>query len=221
MRTMMTIVALTAIGAVILAAPGGALAGEWKLDNGAGKMFNVAGGASALKAKGGMTVKCNALAGNGQYANETTGNIHATFMGCKDSIFGAACTTPGQPAGSITVVNKQFHNVIIGDAGDKFTPIGILVTGGVGNFTTFVCLGINFVIKGDVIGEIEAPNCELEGKNYKLNFESLAHGVQKYRQVTTGGEMFDLISEMGGGETASLDSTSEVMFAQNVKPTCV
>lgn len=214
---------LIASALVALALPAMASAGEWELDNAAGEAFNVGNaGKQVLTIGGNETVSCNGMNGNGAYATNKTGTISLTFRECKTNSFGFSCTTPGQAAGTITVDNKTFHNVIIGDQGDEWTPIGILITGGAGapDFATFSCFGINFTVTGDVIGEIEVPKCGVEGKNFKLNFESAAHGVQKYRQVTTAGPLFDLVTHSGGAKTTSLDGTSELMFAQNVKPTC-
>jgi len=213
------------LGVAALTVTGSASAGEWTLDAGAGKNIAVRKvNNPVFTVVGGQTINCNGLNGNGVYAADTTGNITLTFNGCKENAFGTNCTTPGHAAGSITIANKTFHNVIIGDAGDEFTPIGILITSGTGDLATFSCAGglINITITGNVIGELEAPKCGVEGKKYFLNFESAAHGVQKYQQITTAGAAFDIVADVGAEQprTSSIDLTAEVEFAANVKPTC-
>ncbi|HET9197050.1 MAG TPA: hypothetical protein VFN92_02180 [Solirubrobacterales bacterium] len=222
----MTMLALAVVSAAMFALPAVASAGEWVADNATGKTFSVTKVTNpVLRASNGDVVTCTGLTGEGSYTSTTTGNITLDFTGCTEDKFGTKCTTNGAgTAGTISVTNKVFHNVIIGSAADSNTPIGVLITSG-GTFATFTCGGglLEITVTGNVIGEVESPNCGVAGTTYNLNFEPVSAGssTQKYLQVTTAGTAFDLVSDIAGtGFTSSQQGTGQIHLSGAVTPTC-
>jgi hypothetical protein len=223
--------ALAAVSAALFAMPAVASAGEWDADGAAGQTFSVTKITNPELRAGETTVKCTGLTGSGTYTTDTTGNITLDFTGCTDGTFGTACTSTGAASGTIAVTNKQFHNVIIGNAGDNKTPLGVLITGNSGattDFTTFSC-GFGLVtvtVTGSIIGEVEPVECNKAASTFNLNFQPTVAGgsIQKYQQVTTEGTKFDLLSDIpSGGDsttTSAQSGTGQIHFPKAVTPTC-
>ncbi len=192
----------------------------------AGWAFAVNGvGNTVLTAGNNGTVTCTAEQGIGAYnaGSKTTGTIELTLNGCKESVFGANCNSAGQPAGSITTTKMTFTNTYLTD--NKTTPgITIRGTGSEEHYATFSCAGglVQVVVRGTVLGDSELE-CNTETKEHKFVFESVAHGVQKYMQVTGTGSTEDLTVTMNGGAavTASIDSTTILKSNEAGKITCV
>jgi hypothetical protein len=112
--------------------------------------------------------------------------------------------------------------VIIGNAGDVNTPIGILITIGDVQIT---CAGglLTKTLTGNVIGELETPNCGTAGTTYNLNFAPASAGstTQRYEQVTTTGTLFDLVTDIGGTPfTTSWEMTDQIHLSGAITPTC-
>jgi hypothetical protein len=104
---------------------------------------------------------------------------------------------------------------------EKTTP-GVLMTG---VNVTFNCAGFSRkLVTGNVIGHIENPNCGTFQASHSISFEKSSNGVQKYMQITTAGEKFDLISnndEGGSYLTSSQTGTGTLTYTNNrVKLTC-
>jgi hypothetical protein len=234
MSKKMMMLALAAVSAALFAMPAVASAGEWDLHNAPGQKFTVTKVTNAvLEASNTDVVTCTGLTGSGEYTTTKTGNITLDFTGCKENTFGTECQS-GATSGTISVTNKQFHNVIIGNSGDKFTPLGVLITGASGgttDFTTFTCAFglLSITVTGNVIGEVEPVECNKPATTFNLKFEpKSAVGAdtytQKYEQITTTGENYDLISHIpatnGQPFTSSQTGTGQIHFPNAVTPTC-
>lgn len=219
------LLALAVVSAAMFAVPAVAAAGEWTLDNATGKTFTIAKNTNpVLRSANGDTITCTGLTGSGSYTTNTTGTVSLDFTGCTENTFGFSCQS-GTTSGTIAVSSKTFHNVIIGSAGapDNSTPIGILVTGGT-SFTTFSCASLfTATVTGNVIGEVENPNCNVAGTSYALNFAPATAGgtVQKYKQITTTGSEFKLFTDIFGGTfESSQEGTGTITMSGPVTATC-
>jgi hypothetical protein len=226
MKKNLMLLALLAISVVLFALPTVASAGEWELDNTDGT-FTVTKVTNSAFVFGSTIVTCTGLTGSGTYTSKTTGTITLDYSGCKEGVFGTDCTNAGGAAGTILVNNKVFHNVIIGNAGDINTPIGILITGSSG---TELSCGFGLVTvktTGNVIGEIETPKCGTAGTTYNLNFDSAtgSPSTQKYEQVTTTGTKYDMVADIPASSdsttTSALSARHQLHFTNGaVTPTC-
>jgi hypothetical protein len=190
--------------------------------------FTTHGGQATLATTSGTSVICTSNTGSGKYTTKTTGELNLTFSGCKDEVFGAACTTPGQASGFIKTGISVFHNIMI-DSTAQAPPsgtAGVLITNPVGGvpYTTFNCLGfLHIEVSGNIIGHLESPACGSSSKEHKLVFANNGTlGHQKYMQVTTTGTLFDLTSKVNGGapSTSSMDATGITTFASAALVTC-
>jgi hypothetical protein len=189
--------------------------------------FTTHGKEATLATTSGTSVICTSNAGSGKYTTKTTGELSLTFHGCKDEVFGATCTTPGQPAGTIKTGTSVFHNIMIHSTAQKAGgTAGVLITNPAGGvpYTTFNCLGfLHIEVSGNIIGHLESPACGASSKEHKLVFENNGTpGHQKYMQVTTTGTLFDLTSKVNGGapSTSSMTATGITTFASAALVTC-
>jgi len=101
------------------------------------------------------------------------------------------------------------------------TP-GILVTGA---FVTFNCIGFGKkTVTGNIIAHISAPNCGSFQSTHTVTFPTIGAGQQQYRQVTTSGTQYDLISNPDDGSTylttAYLGTLTTSYSGNKVKLTC-
>jgi hypothetical protein len=192
--------------------------------------FTVAGGATTISSVSGDTVSCTSVTGSGKAIN--LGNLETTtteesfiYHGCKETttIFKFACTTPGQPSGTITSNSMTGHIVALPGATNE---AGILLTD---VKTTFTCAGgfARTTITGYLIGEFETKCGTPAGTTRKLNFETVGHGAQKLTIYT--GATFNLIdatnhnetpTATSGYETAAESWTGTINFNQSFQLTC-
>jgi hypothetical protein len=158
----------------------------------------------------GLTIGCSTSAGTGKATSKTTGEGSYGFTGCKDSIFGSSCTSPGRPAGNILLQGLTMHLVYLDH---NHTRPGVLTTppaGGV--FAKFTCVGGFYTIevKGDgVLSEITAPKCGATSQVATSVARTLSHGVQEYRQVEETGTVYDMTATVNAGapQTAGLSAS--------------
>ena len=169
------------------------------------KAAGLGSGASLTTAS--TTISCTSGTGEGQATNETTAEGSAVLHGCTGPL-GAACTTAGQPAGTIVIATSIAHLVYLDEA---HTKVGSLTTPPAsGVFAKFTCLGIVVEVKGNgLLSEITAPKCGEKSKTGTTVATSTSPGVQKYTQIEETGTVYKLESKTGGGEfvAASLDGT--------------
>lgn len=209
-------IGLSALAAAAVAAlPATAVAGEPQIDPANGKFpvpFFATGGMLELRL-GGLGIACSNYKAAGEVTSATTGTIESTFEKCQVP-GGIACTSPGQPAGTIKFGKSVFHLVYLTDA--KTVP-GVLVTpptGGV--FGTSTCTG---EIKGTgYMGQLESPACNTKSKTFSFSYEIDAEGKQKYRQVTGTGTSYNMLA---GATEVALVSTNTWTLEQQATLTCV
>lgn len=191
-------VAAVAAGALVPQA----LAATPEIDPESGK-FPVPGtatsGASVLSLASGVTVSCTSGTGSGQATSKTTGEGSYILHGCKESTFNSACTTAGQPAGTIKLETLTLHLVYL----DHNKKPGVLATPPAsGVFAKLTCFGglVTVEVKGNgVLGEITSPKCGETSKTGTVVTEASAHGTQKYRQVEGTGTQYDMSVSLNGG----------------------
>jgi hypothetical protein len=226
--------ALTALA--FMALPGAASAKETalKCESGPPCTFTVHGGVVEISATpSNDTIKCETVTGSGEAINlssleTTTIKVSLLYHGCKEqaTIFHFACTSAGQPSGTIAGSAVIGHLVAL-DKAVAASENGILLTD---LKTTFTCAGgfARSTVTGYVIGENEEKCGAAASATQKLNFETNGHGVQTDTKWTE--KTFNLIaatnhndtpSATSGYETAAQKGTGTLTWNQNVRVTCV
>jgi len=185
--------------------------------------LTIEGGAAELVNTAGEGISCTSVTGTGSASTTgTTGAALLTFKGCRENItiFKFTCTSTGT-AGEIKTNELVSHNIYIDPS--KTTP-GLLLTG---VNVTFNCAGFaKKTVTGNVIGHLTSPNCSSAVTSMGISFEKSSNGNQKYKQVTTTGTIFDLISnndtEGGVYLTSSQAGTGTIKTAagQHIRLTC-
>jgi hypothetical protein len=235
-RTMSKKMMLLAAGALaalaITALPGAASAKETKLDclTGTPCTFTVAGGVSTISTVSGDTISCTSVTGSGGAAAKevTTFTVSLKFHGCKETttIFKFACTSPGQPSGTI-VSNTITGHLVALEKAQAESESGILLTDAK---TTFTCAGgfARTTVTGNIIGENESKCGAAASATQKWNFAPV---IEDGKQIITKwtGKTFNLIAATNhnetptatsGYETAAKSGTTTLTWNQNVQVTC-
>jgi hypothetical protein len=192
--------------------------------------YTAVGGVSTFSTVSGDTVTCTSVTGSGEAINvvnneTTTSRISLVLHGCRETttFFKFACTSPGQPSGTITSNNITSHGVALPGTPNE---AGILLTD---VKTTFNCAGgfARTTVTGSMIGEFETQCGAAASSTQKLNFEVSSHGKQKDTIWT--GATYDLIAATNhnetptvtsGYETAAKSGTTTLTWNQNVQVTC-
>lgn len=213
----LVVLALAALPAVAAASPA--------LDYEYGE-FTVAGGEVQLTgAEPG--IRCEGIVGGGEFETSQTGSVQFFFHECEEEAFGSACSSAGQPEGTIVTTTLPFH---LKTTTEDHTP-AMLVTPNSNieeeHFATFECLGgfIEIVVEGNgVIGEIVEPGYGEASNTFTAEFKSTQPGsvIQTPRKVDeTPSITYGLSESVNGGkpETAALDSEFTGTFAGGEKPT--
>jgi hypothetical protein len=233
MSKKLTLIVFGALAALALTAlPGAASAKETalKCETGPPCTFTVAGGVTTISSVSGDTISCTSVTGSGEAINlvsneTTTSRLSLKYHGCKETttVFKFACTTPGQPSGTILSNTMTGHTVALPGIG---TENGILLTDAK---TTFTCAGgfARSTVTGNIIGENEAKCGAAASNTQRWNFEATSHGNQAIKTWT--GLTFDLIlatnhnetpAVTSGYETAAKVGTTTLTWNQNVQKTC-
>ena len=218
----------------LTALPGAASAKETVLKcEGAFCEFTIAGGLSTFSTVGADTVSCTSFTGSGEAINlnaekeTTTLKVGFKFHGCKetDSGFKFACTTPGQPSGTIVSNTMTGHLIALPTA---FVPSenGVLFTDWK---MTFTCAGgfSRTTVTGNLIGENGAKCGAAANSLQTWRFIVPLHGTQIY--TTWTGNTFSLSAATNhnttptatsGYETAAQAGTGTLAWNQSVQVTC-
>ncbi|HVD39471.1 MAG TPA: hypothetical protein VNC16_00510 [Solirubrobacterales bacterium] len=203
MNKKLMLLAAAALSALAFAAvPTVASAGEYEAhcEDAAGNTVatcnvSITGGFAELSDTTGLRIHCKTVSGTGSFTTTTsTGTVaKLEFKECTDFVFGTECNNQGAGTKQINTNALVSHIINIEHGG---TTPGVLLTG---ISVTFDCpaLGIKKTVTGNVIGHLEEPEkvCNKTVTTFSLNFEKTANGQQKYKQVTTTGTIFDLISK--------------------------
>lgn len=235
MSKKMMLLALAVASATMFAVPSVASAGTWNVDGTFPAKFTMKNtGTMLFSTTSGETVECTTITGSGQYNNATSGVLSLKYHGCKELDSGTTCTGTGmgEPAGTIsTTANLTFQNVYLEkDVNNVPHNPGITIKGvtaggiteHVATFKCFVGL-ITIVASGTVLAALDNPTAECNNlrKELAIKFETTAHGVQKWKQVTTAGAIEDLTATINGvAETAALVGTTDLNFDNAVTATC-
>ncbi|HVD39626.1 MAG TPA: hypothetical protein VNC16_01295 [Solirubrobacterales bacterium] len=183
----------------------------------------ISGGIAELSDTNGLRIHCKTVGGTASFTTTTsTGTASLQFKECTDAVFGLECNNQGTGTKQINTNAMVSHLVNI-EPSPGTTP-GVLMTG---VNVTFTCaFGIRKTVTGNVIGHLEEPAtvCNKAVTSLKLNFEKIANGQQQFKQVTTTGTIFDLISSADPGEylTSAQTGTGTVSITEGktVKITC-
>jgi hypothetical protein len=215
MSKKMMMLALAVVSAALFALPAVASAQSWHLSQ--TTSFSVTGSGGNFSTSAGTTISCTSTTGAGSFSTTTEGSVSITFHGCLLAGLGAACTTPGQSAGTIAVSYK-FDAIMF--ATNK--PALLLTQNGVSSteltpgqkfVTEISCFGVSTKVYGKgSIATIHSPAnaCGATGSTWGINFEKSAHGVQKHQLWT--GTAYDTITNAASHPTAALEGTSTMHF---------
>jgi hypothetical protein len=219
MSKKMMVLALAVASAALFALPAVASAQSWHLS--ATTSFSVTGAGGKLTSTDGTTFTCSSTTGSGSFSTTTAGTMSLVFHGCTG--FGFACTTPGQPSGTITL-SVSFDAIMVStnNPGVLLTPDSSSITETLGKkfLTEYSCLGISTKVYGNgVIGTIHSPvpACGATATTWGLNFESSALAGHQKDKLWTGTE-YDLISN--SHSTSSIDDTLTLHFPLARTLTC-
>lgn len=200
------------------ALPTTASASGWDIDPQSGKFplqFTVAAGVSSWTTESTL-FECTSMTGSGRYETATTGSIELTLHGCASISPSLTCTSSGQPKGTITTNEMQFHNIFLEP--EKGKP-GFLITAKEGRFASFACNGIPMELSGNgLIAEMTAPECGKASKTLTQLYQGSGLGIQKWMQAETAGTKYDLSWTLGG--TAAFQSTPTLTLAEQATVTC-
>ncbi|HVD39483.1 MAG TPA: hypothetical protein VNC16_00570 [Solirubrobacterales bacterium] len=185
----------------------------------------ISGGFIELSDTSGLRWHCKTLVGSGAFTTTTsTGTATLELNECTDFVFGTECNNQGAGTKRIKTNALVSHFVNLEPA--PGTTPGVLFTG----FNlTFSCpaMGVKKTYTGSLIGHLEEPStvCNKAVSSFKLNFEKTANGQQLFKQVTTTGTIFDLISsnDVGGAYlTQAITGTVAVSILEGraIKITC-
>jgi hypothetical protein len=229
-KRLMLLVAGALAALAFTALPGAASAKETKLDcESLPCTFSVAGGMATFSSVDGDTVSCTSVSGSGSAASKeaTTITVSLKFHGCKETTtgFNFACSTPGQPSGTIVGTTAIGHIVALEKAVAP-SENGILLTA---LKTTYTCAGgfARTTVTGNIIGENEEKCGAAPSTIQKVNFEVPSHGNQKI--TTWTGKTFNLLSmtnhpetpTVGGTyQTTAKSGTTTLTWNQKVQVTC-
>jgi hypothetical protein len=196
--------------------------------------FTVHGGIAEISSTpSNDTLRCETVTGSGEAINlnsedeTTTIKVSLIYHGCKEqaTIFKFACTSAGQPSGTIASSAVTGHLVALEKAVAP-TENGVLLTD---LKTTLTCAGgfARSTITGNLIGENEAKCGEVASTTQKWNFEATGDGKQKI--TTWTGKTFNLLyatnhnttpTATSGYETAAKSGTTTLTWNQKVQVTC-
>jgi len=180
---------------------------------------SITGGHSEWTKTGGFaSVTCTSTTGSGTLKT-TTGTISLLYHGCKDSVFGGACTTSGLTSGTVETTALTFHTTYL--TAGKTVP-GILLTPNAvtGVIAHFSCIDGNHTVTGNgLMGRIES-GCTSPVSPLNVVFEQSQAGHPLHKQITGTGTIFDLAD---GGATTAMKSTESITAAGggNFTVTCV
>jgi len=160
----------------------------------------------------GLRITCSEAGGSASFfENTSTGEARLLLAGCKESVFGTNCGNT-VTAGQITTNNLSSHLIYLEQ--DKSIK-GLLLTGL--NVTLSCTSGaIKKTITGNVMGEIENPECGVFRTHHTVLFEAgISTGSQRWTSITTSGTIFDLTmnNDSGGAySTTSLSGTVHITY---------
>ncbi len=235
-KKLMLLVAGTLAALVFTAVPSAASAGEFEhhctSTSGVAeecKNMTVAGGALEYSNDNHEGYTCTSVTGTATAAKTgTTGTARLLLHGCKETVtfFQFACTSPGQPSGTVTTNVLTSHNVYLEPNTQAQTKPGLLLTG---VNVTFSCPGFaTKTVTGNIIGIITNPNCTSAVTSLTVKFQRLGAATgttQEWEQITTAGTFFDLIqnNDSGGSYTTSsltAEGTITTAAGQHIRLTC-
>jgi hypothetical protein len=220
MSKKMVVIGLLVVSIGTVALPAVASAQSWHLN--LTTSFSVSGSGGTLTWASSQSLICTSTKGAGVFSTTTAGSVSMTFHGCTGP-FGIACTSPGQPSGTVTF-SASFDGIMV--AADKpailLTPTGSAEpTPGLKTLWEMSCFGILEKIFGKgIIGTISAPGCGTASSTATVAFESIAQGSQADKTYT--GTTFDLASTLSTAShpTFSLDASWSLVFPVMRTMTC-
>ncbi|HVD39482.1 MAG TPA: hypothetical protein VNC16_00565 [Solirubrobacterales bacterium] len=207
MKKKLMLLAAAALSALAFAAfPTVASAGEYEAhcEDAAGNTvatcnLSITSGFVELSDTSGLRFHCKTLSGTGSFTSTTsTGTATLELGECTDLTFGTECNNQGAGTKRIKTNALVWHLVNLEPA--PGTTPGVLFT----NFNfTYSCpaLGLKKTVTGNIIGHIEEPStiCNKTVTTLNVIFEKTGNGQQKFKQITTTGTLFDLISNNDAG----------------------
>jgi len=214
MKNKMMLLAAAAVAALAFAALPALASANPTIDLSGSGHFTASGGAAHLRTAS-TSVNCTSTTGTGDFTSSTGGNVQFLFHGCTESVFGTACTTSGQPSGTIQTESQPFELVTAKGSGD---PATLITPAANGRFASFSCFGgfINIVVTGNgVIGAITAPGYNESSPTFTLDLNAIG-AAQEITEIEGSATKFGLLSSTNGGaaEAASEEAEGVGTFAE-------
>jgi hypothetical protein len=209
MTKKITLMALAAISAAMLAVPALASAQTAHLD--VTSTFTVTGGAWTLATTSGTTTAGTSVSGSGTFTTTTTGTIDLTLSGFADEIFGTKCgstlTGHAENSGIVTAKGLSFHLIMLAT-----NKPGILITPSATEIIAkYKCLGIETALTGKgLLGTITAPACGVASTTATLKIRSSSNGHQEHKLYT--GVSYDLDTGPNANQTASINVPGDMVL---------
>lgn len=181
---------------------------EFALHGGSSVLTRASSGAPALAT--GTTIT-----GTGEFDTTTTGTLRLTFHHVTGAL-PTACTTSGQPTGTVTTTELPFHLVML----ETEAP-GMLITPGVeGHFVDYSCGIFNPTVEwrgNGILGTLTDPECGHLSNTASINFKG-SEGTQEHQNYTE--TTYTLESRINGAETlqSALDAMVSLTFAEDASP---
>jgi hypothetical protein len=220
-KMMVLAAALTALAFAALPAVASAGEPQTHCINGAASCsFTVHGGPAGWNTASAGSTNCSSVTGSGTMGT-TTGSMALVFHGCTESVFGSACTTSGQPSGTIATTALIYHN-IYASAGKSSPAILITPNATSGIFSHYTCAGglVTKTISGNgLIGTLTKPKCGETTNVFEFALEQSVAGTQKHMQITGAGTKYDL--KDGENTTSLVASMKFTVTSTTASLTCV
>jgi len=142
-----------------------------------------------------LGIKCTTVEGSGSITDKT-GNVHLSFEGCKDEVFGFSCTTPGYASGTITATATAHLETVNGNPAVLIKP----TTGEA--FAEFECFILGDTVTGNgIIGTITSPGINEKSTEATVSFEK-GEGISQKHTKVDGDETTYGLEESVNGEPA-------------------
>jgi len=217
MNKKITLFALAAVSAAVLALPSMAMAVEEDIPIHVVPKPAVAspitGGVWTMQTKSGTNLTCKEVKGSATWASTTTGKTNLTFQNdCTENLFGTSC-------GGISTTELEFHLVTLPNS-----KPGVLITPNAGHMVTLTCTGgfVKIVFRGNgLIGTIVSPSCGGESTTATVTFSQTA-GVQNHKTVAGTATEYFLEASVNGGPfvEAGWSETMTMTFESKKKLEC-
>jgi len=165
------------------------------------------------------TIRCAKTGGSGTFTSSTGGKFNVAMEGCNTKTFfgESACTTPGQPSGTI----KIYTGMRLVWLNAAHTEYGLLISPEPGILTEVVCSYPVRHWEGSFLAKITSPALNVRSKQASLLFQSKGPGVGAFQYEVEEGPFkggFGPAAVNDENGTLSLDQKMTITFNGGKEP---